>query len=206
VLIWALAVLAATLGTLAGAFAQPPSRVLSDAERQLAHQLEEASLQQLRTAPSSPLLDKAIPQLAGTPTGRVRKSIVTDVTLLGSPGTSAAQDRQARVTRYEYASGLTVMTVVDLNAGRVLDVRVEANRPTPLAPDEMQRAIALAARAVADLATTPRSDLQVLALIDGRTRSRRYGHRLVVVWRQTPPASPRVLVDLSTEQVVNANF
>ena len=156
--------------------------------------------------PPSPLLDKGIPQLAKTPAGRVQKSVVTDVTLLGSPGTSAPADRQALVTRYEYASGLTLMTVVDLNAGRVIDVRSELNRPTPLGADEIQRAIVLAGRAVADLATTPRSGLQVQALIDSKPASRRYGHRLVAVWRGTPPPSPRVLVDLSTEQVVNANF
>ena len=71
--------------------------------------------------------------------------VVTEVTLLGSPGTSTATDRQARVTRYEYATGLTITTVVDLNASQVLDVRVEANRPTPLGGDEVQRAIVLAA-------------------------------------------------------------
>ena len=194
------------VGAPAGVFAQATARVLSDAEKRLAHQLEEASLQQLRGAPVSPLLDKGIPQLARTPAGRVKKSVVTDVTLLGSPGTSAATDRQARVTRYEYATGLTITTVVDLNASQVLDVRAEANRPTPLGGDEVQRAIVLAARAVADLATTPRSGLQVLSLVDSKPASRRYGHRLVVVWRETPPPSPRVLVDLSTEQVVNANF
>ena len=204
--LWVVAAVATTVGGSAGVLAQSPARVLSDAEKRLAHQLEETSLQQLRTAPVSPLLDKGIPQLARTPAGRVKKSVVTEVTLLGSPGTSAATDRQARVTRYEYATGLTITTVVDLNASQVLDVRAQANRPTPLGGDEVQRAIVLAARAVADLATTPRSRLQVLSLVDSKPASRHYGHRLVVVWRQTPPTSPRVLVDLSTEQVVNANF
>ena len=204
--LWVVAAAAATVGGSAGVLAQSPARILSDAETRLAHQLEEASLQQLRTAPVSPLLDKGIPQLSRTPSGRVKKSVVTEVALLGSPGTSTATDRQARVTRYEYATGLTIMTVVDLNASRVLDVRTEANRPTPLAGDEVQRAIVLAARAVADLATTARSGLQVFSLVDSKPASRHYGHRLVVVWRQTPPPSPRVLVDLSTEQVVNANF
>ena len=193
------------VGAPAGVFAQSTARVLNDAEKRLAHQLEEASLQQLRTPPS-PLLDRGLPQLARTPAGRVKKSVVTGVTLLGSPGTSATTDRQALVTRYEYATGLTITTVVDLNASQVLDVRAEANRPTPLAGDEVQRAIVLAGRAVADLATAPRSALQVLSLVDSKPGSRRYGHRLAVVWRETPPASPRVLVDLSTEQVVDANF
>jgi hypothetical protein len=204
--LWVVAAAAAVVGGSAGVFAQSPARVLSDSEKRLAHQLEEASLQQLRTAPTSPLLDKGIPQLVRTPAGRVKKSVVTEVTLLGSPGTSMAADRQARVTRYEYATGLTITTVVDLNSSQVLDVRAEANRPTPLGGDEVRRAIVLAARAVADLATTPRSGLQVLSLVDSKPASRHYGHRLVVVWRQTPPTSPRVLVDLSTEQVVNANF
>ena len=206
-LVWAcaLAILAATASRPAGVLAQSP-RLLSDAERQLAFQLEDASVRQLRTAPGGPLLEKGLPQLGKTPAGRVQKSVVTDVTLLGSPGTSAPADRQALVTRYEYSSGLTLMTVVDLNTGRVVDVRSEFNRPTPLGGDEIQRAIVLAARAVLDLATAPGSGLQVQALIEGKPTSRRYGHRLVVVWRGTPPASPRVLVDLSTEQVVNANF
>jgi hypothetical protein len=198
-------ILAATAGGPAGALAQS-SRALSDAERQLAAQLEEVNVRQLRAVPVSPLLDKGIPRLAKTPAGRAQRSVVTDVTLLGSPGTSTAADRQALVTRYEYFSGLTVMTVVDLNAGRVIDVRSEFNRPTPLGADEIQRAITLAGRAVADLATTPRAALQILPLVDTRTASRRYGHRLVLVWRDAPTPSPRVLVDLSTEQVVNANF
>ncbi len=205
-LVWAcaLAILAVTAIRPAGVLAQPP-RVLSDAETRLAAQLEEGSLQQLRTA-ASPLFNKGIAQLARTPAGRLRKSIVTSVSLLGSPGTSTATDRQALVTRYEYATGLTLMTVVDLNAGKVVDVRAEPNRPTPLADDEIQRAIVLAGRAVPNLATTPRAGLHVITLVDSKTTSRRYGHRLIVVWRETPPPSPRVLVDLSTEQVINANF
>ena len=180
--------------------------MLSDAEQRLAYQLEDVSLRQLRGAPVSPLWDKRIPQLANTRAGRVQRSVVTGVTLLGSPGTSAVTDRQAVVTRYEYATGLTLMTVVDLNTGRVVDVRAEANRPTPLAAEEIRRAIALAGRAVADLATTPRSALQVLSLIESKTTSRRYGHRLVLLWRDEPTPSRRVLVDLSAEQVADANF
>ena len=199
-----MAMLAATVGGPVEAIAQP--RVLSAAERQLATQLEDANLRQLRTSPTSPLLGKGIAQLARTPAGQVLKSVVTDVSLLGSPGTSALTDRQALVTRYEYATGVTVLTVVDLKAGRVLDVRAEANRPTPLAPDEIQRAIVLAARAVNDLATTPRSALQILALVDSKPASSQYGHRLVVVWREGLTPSPRVLVDLSTEQVLHASF
>ena len=200
-----MAILAATASGPAGAIAQSP-RVLSDAERQLASQLEDVSIRQLRSAPVSPLLDKGIPQLAKTPAGRAQRSVVTDVTLLGSPGTSGPADRQALVTRYEYSSGLTLMTVIDLNAGRVIDVRSESNRPTPLGADEIQRAITLAGRAVADLASAPRSALHIFPLVDSKTTSRRYGHRLVLVWRAAPTPSPRVLVDLSTEQVVNANF
>jgi hypothetical protein len=202
----ALTILAATAGGPAGASAQAPSRVLSDGERRVAAQLEDTSVRQLRAMPGSPLLDKAITQLAKTPAGRIGKSVVTDITLLGSPGTSAPTDRQVLVTRYEYASGVTLMTVVDLNANRVVEVRSEINRPTPLGADEVRRAIVLASRAVADLATTPSAGLQVFPLIDSKTTSRRYGHRLVLVSREGPPTSPRVLVDLSTELVVNANF
>ena len=191
---------------LGGASAQSPARVLSDAEKQLAYQIEDATVRQLRASPTNPWAGKAIPQLARTPAGRVQKSVVTEVTLLGSPGTSTPSERQARVTRYEYASGVTVMTVIDLNAGTVIDVRAEANRPTPLSTDEIQRAIALAGRAIADLAVTPRSALQILSVIESKPTSRRYGHRLVAVWRDGPPPSRRVLVDLTTEQVVDANF
>ena len=188
------------------AVAQAPGRVLSEAEKQLAYQLEDATVRQLRASPVNPWAGKAIPQLARTPAGRVQKSVVTDVTLLGSPGTSGATDRQARVTRYEYATGVTVMTVIDLNAGTVIDVRAEANRPTPLSADETQRAITLAGRALPELAITPRSALRALSVIESKPTSRRYGHRLVAVWRELPTPSRRVLVDLTTEQVVDANF
>ena len=66
--------------------------------------------------------------------------------------------------------------------------------------------LALAGRAIADLAVTPRSALQILSVIESKPTSRRYGHRLVAVWRDGPPPSRRVLVDLTTEQVVDANF
>jgi hypothetical protein len=200
---WAFAVLAAVVGAPAATLAQ--ARPLSDTEKKLAQQLEDASVQQLRTNPSGPIQNKGLSQLAGTSAGRVGRSVITEVTLLGSPGTSAPTDRQARVTRYEYASGVTITTVVDLPTSRVLTTRVELNRPTPLAAEETQRAIVLATRAVPDLANTPRPGLQTIAVVDSRTASRRYGHRLVAVWRDRP-ASPRVLVDLSTEQVVDANY
>jgi len=186
--------------------AQSPSRVLSDAEKQLAYQIEDANVRQLRASPAVPWAGKAIPQLARTPAGRLQKSVVTQVTLLGSPGTSSPTDRQALVTRYEYATGVTVLTVIDLNAARVIDVRAEANRPTPLSTDEVQRAIALASRAIPELAIAPRSALQILSVVQSKPTSRRYGHRLVVVWREGPSPSRRVLVDLTTEQVVEANF
>lgn len=207
-LVWACAwaILAAAAGGPTPVVAQAPSRVLSDAEKRLAYQLEDVNLQQLRAAPVNPFVDKGIRQLANTRAGRVRRSVVTGVALLGSPGTSAATDRQAVVTRYEYASGLTLMTVVDLNTSRVVDVRAEANRPTPLALEEIQRAIALAGRAVPELATVPRSELQILSLVESKTTSRRYGHRLVLLGRDEGAPGRRVLVDLSTEQVVDANF
>jgi hypothetical protein len=182
------------------------SRVLSDAEKQLAYQLEETNVRQLRASPAAPWAGKAIPQLARTPAGRLQKSVVTEVTLLGSPGTSSSASRQALITRYEYATGVTVLTVVDLNAARVIDVRAEANRPTPLSTDEVQRAIALASRAIPELAIAPRSDIRILSIVQSKPTSRRYGHRLAAVWREGPTPSKRVLVDLTTEQIVEASF
>lgn len=202
----ALAIVTIMAGGITGAVAQSSSRVLSETEKQLASQLEEANVRQLRASPAAPWAGKAIPQLARTPAGRLQKSVVTEVSLLGSPGTSSPTDRQALVTRYEYATGVTVLTVVDLNAGRVVDVRAEANRPTPLSTDETQRAIALAARAIHELAIAPRSDLRILSVVQSKPTSRRYGHRLAVVWREGPAPSKRVLVDLTTEQVVEASF
>ena len=184
--------------------AQSPG--LSEAEKQLAYRVEETAVQQLRAAPNNPWVGKGIPQLARTPAGLVNKSVVTEVTLLGSPGTSSPGVRHALVTRYEYATGVTILTVVDLDRSAMIEVRAEANRPTPLAADEVQRAIALAGRAIPDLAVTPRSAVQILSVVQSRPTSRRHGHRLAVVWRDGPPPSRRVLVDLTTEQVVNANF
>jgi hypothetical protein len=182
----------------APAAAQSPARGLSDAERQLASRLEEPATRGRRAT--------GIARLAETAAGRARKSVVTDVSLLGSPGTSAPAERYARVTRYEYASGLTFMTVVDLSTGTVLDVRAEANRPTPLADEEIEHALALAGQAVVDLAAPPRPGVQTLPLIDSVATSPRHGHRLVLVWRDRPVPSRRVLVDLTTDQVADPNF
>src|SRR5258707_2864060 len=58
-----------------------------------------------RTRDPAKFSSQAVKALADTPSGREKRSLVTDVTLTGSPGTSELS-RRVVVTRYEYATGL----------------------------------------------------------------------------------------------------
>ena len=87
-------------------------------------------------------------------------------------------------------------------------MRQDANYPTPLAEEEEKEALALARRAVPALdaiVASARADalnVTYMVPLDTDPASPRYGHRLVLLWVERPQRSKRVLVDLSTEEVV----
>jgi hypothetical protein len=120
----------------------------------------------------------------------------------------AVDAARAVVTRYDYATGITTRTTVDLGTGRALDIRKDVNYPTPLADEELAQAIALARQKVSDFDSAMKvakpDELSVshLAPVDNDPSSATYGHRLVYLWVDRPTRTRRILVDLSTNEVV----
>ena len=181
-------------------------QALSNEDLALARQIEATAIQELKTegAARATITNEELPNLRSTTMGRQDKSVVTEVSPIRAeqPG----ETQQARVSRYDYATGLTFSTVVDLAERDAVDIKAEANVPTPLAPEEIARAVEIAAQAVPQLQSAPPNQIQLLPILDTAPQSTTYAHRLVVVWREGAASSPRVLVDLSMEEVVKARF
>jgi hypothetical protein len=186
--------------------AQAPVRSLSLDERSIAAKLEEGAVSQWRTLEpmASLFANKSIPKLSATRGGKAQRSVVTEITLLGSPGTTSAADRRAMVSRYDYASGLTLRTTIDLKGGKIVDVKADANRPTPLARQEIQRAIEIASAVIPELKGADAGQVRALSVIQSAPKDPRYAHRLAVLWQDGK--TNRVLVDLSAEEVAIARY
>ena len=157
----------------------------------------------------------ALPGLAATPAGKSGKSVrplVAPVESAGSElvarGTQPADPQRAMVMRYDYATGVTTRTTVDLGSGRALDVRADTNYPTPIAREELDQAVALARQKVSEfdaiLKAARPEDVSIshLSPLDNDPASSTYGHRLVYLWVSRPKRSEQILVDLSTNEVV----
>ena len=160
-----------------------------------------------------------IPNLSSTFAGLKGKTVRPLVAPIVAPASApeqpvargekpAADAARAVVTRYEYATGVTTRTTVDLGTGKALDVRRDVNYPTPLADEELEQAITLARQKVVEFESVMKGanpgDLSVshLAPVDNDPSSATYGHRLVYLWVERPTRTRRILVDLSTNEVV----
>ncbi len=196
---------AATLAVLPVS-AQAPAK-LTPAQEQRALEIEAASKPPAVFAKANLL--PGLPGLASTAAGRIGKSVRPLVVPLEAPGQSKV--KRAVVTRYEYATGLTTRTTVDLDSGQAVHVRQDANYPTPLAKEEYEQALALARKANREFdaiikAATP-DDLLItsqLPLYDN-PKHPRYGHRLVALRVEAPDVSDRITVDLSTSEIVRGH-
>ena len=191
------------------------SPTLTALDRQLAIALETRHYNENeRTAISG-----AVAGLSATPRGAITETHVVSVTPVGSPSTVARvrqtvggdslPNRRALVTRYEYATGFTIRTWVDLDAERVLTVRNDVNYPTPLAADELKNAIAVMLGRDLASDTTPVDDDEAarylhLVPLSGDMTAPRYGHRLVWLWENARGPSPRYLIDLTMNEIVEA--
>lgn len=162
-------------------------------------------------------LGMGIPNLASTSAGQKGKTVRPLVAPIDAPAPSEPVARGAKppadaaravVTRYDYATGITTRTTVDLGTGKALDIRKDVNYPTPLADEELDQAIALARQKVSEFdaamkaATPDEVSVSHLAPVDNDPSSATYGHRLVYLWVERPTRTRRVLVDLSTNEVV----
>lgn len=195
------------------------SNKLSDRERAQALKIEAQSSIR-RSAARIAAADLGIAKLAETPAGRVGKSVVVSIVPIGSTSTLARArsiareglitNRRAIVTRFDYATGITTRTAVDLNTDKTLSVRSDANYPTPLAAEEREEAIMLLRSAAPDVDKIAReTDAEkvkfvYLMPINNDPAAPRYGHRLVYLWIAKPVQTKKYLIDLSSNQVVNA--
>jgi hypothetical protein len=176
------------------------------------------------TAADKPLVARGnvgmgIPSLSSTFAGLKGKTVRPLVAPIEIPGTASERPvargakppvdaARAIVTRYDYATGVTTRTTVDLGTGKALDIRKDVNYPTPLADEELGQAITLARQKVTEFDSAVKganpSELSVshLAPVDNDPSSATYGHRLVYLWVERPTRTRRILVDLSTNEVV----
>lgn len=172
---------------------------LREADRQRAIDIEEKHFPNFDRSPFDSL---KIPALADTPCGKLKLTIVTNVTLLGSAGTAEGPARRLIVTRYEYATGLTWRTTVDIGGeGKVLDYRADANWPTPLADQEISRAVRLASAQLAIPKAAEHPKVEAVPVIQGSRDSELYGHRLVTIRPESAPTK-LVLIDLTMNRPV----
>lgn len=114
--------------------------------------------------------------------------------------------RQVMVHHYRYRGDQTVLTHVDLNRLEVLGVETLSHFPTGLAPEEIERAEALARADDRLRSIFAHGKLRVEARpIDFTPGQPLFGRRVVHLLLRDGVnylASPRVLVDLSTEAVL----
>lgn len=204
--------LAAIVGA-ATVWAQEASKGLSPAQEQRALEIEAASKPPAVRARAA--MVPALPGLASTPAGRTGKSVRPLVVPLESAAATAGSGlpagQRAVVTRYDYASGVTTRTTVDLDSGKAVHVRQNANYPTPLAKEEYDQALALARKASTEfdaiIKTAAPAELLIttqLPLYDN-PKHPRYGHRVVMLRVEAPAPSNRVTVDLSTNEIVRGH-
>ena len=161
-------------------------------------------------------------KLAETKAGRARKSVVVSVRPIGSQSTrqrtaltasasSKTRAERALVTRFDYATGRTVETTVDLDNGEVLAVRPQRiGYPTPLANEEKETAKRILVESQPEIANFVQEFSEaVFSFFPSSARRATdplYGHRLVLIWAHAKPNSSRgtgqYLVDLSNEELV----
>lgn len=195
--------------------AQPISHALTDDERLAALSLEAEAWT------PTPVDDQAFERgfgrrLTATPRARDGEAPVVSVTPVGTGSTTArartygeegTTGRRVLVTRYEYSTGLTVRTWLDLKTGDVLAVRRDPNHPAPLANEELVWAVALLHRhdpALKEIALSRPEEVEYAHMVPANRNwlPSRPGHRLVWLWMVDPKLSHRYLVDLSTGEVV----
>jgi hypothetical protein len=189
------------------ATAQDFAKGLTPAQQRLALEIEAAS----KPPPSvmaRATLAPAMPGMASTPAGRQGKSVRPLVVPLETAGKGGAAGHRAVVMRYDYATGVTTRTTVDLDSGKAVHVRQDANYPTPLAKEEYDQALELARKSSPEFdgiikAAAP-ADLLITTQVPlyANRKHPRYGHRMVTLRIEAPAVSDRITVDLSTNEIV----
>ena len=201
-------ILAATLA-MVPVSAQEPGKGLTPDQERRALEIEAASKPPAVFAKAT--LVPGLPGLAATAAGRIGKSVRPLVVPLEATSADRSAGQRAVVTRYDYASGVTTRTTVDLGSGKAVHVRQDANYPTPIAKEEYEHALELARKAVPEfdviLKAAPPAELLIttqLPLYDN-PKHPRYGHRVITLRIEEPTPSDRITVDLSTDEIVRGH-
>ncbi len=192
------------------------SNALSDQELKQAIDIEKQHLQNQLAAPAT-TRKTGITGLAATAAGRKGKTVVTSIVPVGSTSTierskviapaSSVGKKRAVVTRYDYSTGITTRTTIDLGSGKVLAVRSKLNYPTALAAEELEEAKTLLIKeepAIDKIVKEYGSDKVKffhLTLNSKNPSDKRYGHRLLWLWIAKPVQTNKYLVDLSTNEI-----
>lgn len=185
---------------------------LTSDEVAIATKLEGEAVPEIRlpiaSRPRSSVFSSQPPSLKNIFPSAVVKYSDPEVTILGAPGlVESDAPRRAVVTQFDYVTGLLVTVTVDLEEKKVLDEKVARDKPSPLSAAEFNHALDLAIANNSDLkrlATKFGRDklgVEIVMPVDSRKTSPRYGHRLVLLWVETPLPSDRAMVDLTTDQV-----
>ncbi|MBI3420415.1 MAG: hypothetical protein HY053_09805 [Proteobacteria bacterium] len=204
--LWNLALVTAALLTANLAGAQEGNNLSLSAKAAAQSPLMiQASIRRIRTieekhffsADRSQFRKKAIPALADTPAGKAKLFAVSGGHFLRPSDPADVQFRSVMITRYEYATGLTFETVIDLNERKVTSFTAFANAPTTLTETEIGRALKIAARDFPELKTR-RPKFWIHPFLMADTQSPLYGHRLVTIGLRRA----NVDVDLTTGKIL----
>jgi hypothetical protein len=198
---WRAAALAFSIVALSAApvRAFPPELNELPPEKQLAYEIEQHYFEKHQPQKDKAFTAKAIP---GLPV-KSSRSFITEIRLLKGP--SSPSGRYAEVIRYDYSTGLTFRTRVDLKEAKVTRITAEPNQPTPLSTAEIEIAASLVTSKQPGTRISP-ANANARALTNDSPSSKFHGHRLLLLWQDEPVRTNRFLVDLTTQDIVNPNF
>ena len=184
--------------------AEPPEWEELSPVQQNAFQIESQHFHKVRPSLLKRFEKEMLP---GFPTNSI-ETYATEITLFRASNHSSdakisSKDTKALVVRYDYGSGLTFRTTVDVTKSEVVDIKAEANRPTILATPEIVKATKLLRSA--GVPVSPET-VSAKPINDDATNSMSYGHRLIVLWQEEPVQTNRILVDLTSGKIIDLNY
>jgi hypothetical protein len=184
--------------------AEPPGLATLDPDRRAAFVIEQQFFHRARPKLVEQFRNEILPNfLKDESYAKESYSYVTEIDLLRpKPGTD---EKLAVVVRYDYSSGLTFQTTIDLNQRKQVAIHASANRVTLLATPEIERAAAVVTKKIPGTLLSP-DTVSARPINDDATTSKSYGHRLVVLWQDQPERSTHYLVDLTTDEILSPDY
>lgn len=183
---------------------EPPELLTLDSDRAEAFKIERDFFHEARPQLMERFRNEILPNfLKNQSYVKESFSYVTEIELLRQK--PETDEKLAIVMRYDYGSGLTFQTTVDLKQRRQVAIEAESNRVTLLATPEIERAVDVVAAQLPGTALSP-GTVSARPINDDASSSQTYGHRLVLLWQDQPERPTHYLVDLTTAQLLNPNY